>query len=149
MTAIWEGVAWVIGGLLLVALLGAAFIAAQARGLRNAARDTDETYTPPRQPHRTTRGPGRSGTQDPARPAPTIRRKGRQDMSDRIDIEMVEHARTEFAVLVSDTGEECNAVWLPLSQVEVARRETAELVMGGAPVTVTAPEWLAAERGLI
>lgn len=70
-------------------------------------------------------------------------------MSDRIDIEMVEHARTEFAVLVSDTGEERAAVWLPLSQVQVARRETAELVMGGAPVTVTAPEWLAAERELI
>jgi hypothetical protein len=68
MTAFWEGVAWTVGGLMLVAMILAAFIAAQARGLRDAHRDTDDINTPPRQPHRNTRGPGRSGTQDPARP---------------------------------------------------------------------------------
>ncbi|WP_425087811.1 hypothetical protein [Stappia sp.] len=70
-------------------------------------------------------------------------------MSDTVDLPMVEHARTADAVLVSDTGEKRDATWLPLSRVAVVARETAELVMGGAPVTVTAPEWLAADRGLI
>ncbi|WP_425087809.1 hypothetical protein [Stappia sp.] len=60
---------WTVIAVLAVVGLLILMIAADARGLRDAARDTDETYTPPRQPHRKTRGPGRSRTQDPARPA--------------------------------------------------------------------------------
>ncbi|SDT96639.1 hypothetical protein SAMN05428979_0778 [Stappia sp. ES.058] len=48
-----------------------------------------------------------------------------------------------------DASQERDATWLPLSRVAVAPRETAALVMGFAPVTVTVPQWLAAERGLI
>lgn len=61
--------------------------------------------------------------------------------SDLIDLEMHLHHATERAVLVSDDGDKAKAVWLPLSQVEVAPRT-------GATVTVTCPEWLAIEKGL-
>lgn len=66
-----------------------------------------------------------------------------------VDVAMVRHRTTDRAVLVSTDGNERRAVWLPLSQVEVACRETDELQMtGGVPVIVTMPEWLARERGL-
>jgi hypothetical protein len=67
-----------------------------------------------------------------------------------VDLAMVEHTRTRDAVRVSDTGDERRAMWMPLSQVRVHARETNDLILGGgAPVVVTAPEWLARERGLI
>lgn len=50
------------------------------------------------------------------------------------------------AVLVSDTGEEDNAVWLPWSQ---CRDEYIENARRGENLTLTIPEWLARERGLI
>ncbi|MAB00139.1 MAG: hypothetical protein CMN87_12275 [Stappia sp.] len=66
------------------------------------------------------------------------------------DIAMVEHKRTRDAVRVSVAGDERRAMWLPLSQVRVHTRETNDLILGGgAPVVVTAPEWLARERGLM
>jgi hypothetical protein len=60
-----------------------------------------------------------------------------------IDIEMQKHAETEKAVLVSDTGMHEDAVWLPISQIE--------MVPGPMPgmVTVTMPEWLAIDKGLV
>lgn len=62
--------------------------------------------------------------------------------SDVIDIEVQLHARTDRAILASDDGDKSKAVWLPLSQVEV------EMKPGGT-ATVTLPEWLALDKGLI
>lgn len=59
---------WAGAAVLTVVGLVILMITARAHGLRDAARDTDDKDTPPRQPHRDPRGPGRSGTQDPARP---------------------------------------------------------------------------------
>lgn len=58
------------------------------------------------------------------------------------DLTMQLHHDTGMAVLVSETGDEKKAVWLPRSQVEVE-------VIKGNIVEVTLPEWLAKEKGLI
>ena len=62
--------------------------------------------------------------------------------SDIIDIDGAIEARTEKAILFH-TGDKEQATWLPLSQIEVD--ET------GIPgiVTITLPEQLATEKGLI
>lgn len=57
-----------------------------------------------------------------------------------VDVEVT--ARTEKAVLVH-TGNKEKAVWLPLSQIEIGPG-----VFDGIE-TVTLPEWLAQEKGLI
>lgn len=62
--------------------------------------------------------------------------------SNIIDLDGAIEARTERAVLFH-TGNKEEAAWLPLSQVEVA-----ETGVGGI-FTVTLPEWLAQEKGLI
>lgn len=62
--------------------------------------------------------------------------------SDLIDIDVEVSARTEKAVLVH-TGRYDQAVWLPLSQIEIAPSG-----FGGIE-TVTLPERLALEKGLI
>lgn len=59
-----------------------------------------------------------------------------------IDLEVQVHAITERAIRVSDDGEDKNAVWLPLSQIEV--ENPAKKI-----TTITVPEWLAEQRGLI
>jgi len=59
-----------------------------------------------------------------------------------IDIDVHLHVTTCNAVLVSETGDRDAAEWLPLAQVEVA-------VTAPATATVTLPEWLAIERGLV
>jgi hypothetical protein len=63
--------------------------------------------------------------------------------SDLIDISGCKHAETAKAILFSDTADEKDAVWLPKSQIEIAD--------GAEPrfVTVTLPEWLAKDKGLI
>jgi len=73
-----------------------------------------------------------------------------------IDLEMVEHHRTRDAVLVSDKGEEAKAVWLPLSQIEIHREGKSSQAVNrngqtsSRPVvTVTVPDWLAKEKGLV
>jgi hypothetical protein len=58
-----------------------------------------------------------------------------------IDIEGMVHRTTEKAVLFSNDGNRANAVWLPLSQIEV---EYAHPIW-----TITLPEQLALEKGLI
>ncbi len=63
---------------------------------------------------------------------------------DLVDIEMVLHHETEKAVLVSDTGERDEAVWLPKSAVEIEPHPKARGV-----VTITLPERLATDKGLI
>lgn len=59
-----------------------------------------------------------------------------------IDIDGAIEAKTEKAVLFHD-GDESKAVWLARSQIEIEETEVAGIV------TVTLPEWLALEKGLI
>ena len=63
--------------------------------------------------------------------------------SDLIDVAVVRHAETEKAILVSETADKEDAVWLPKSQIEVANDGHKNFV------TVTLPEWLAKDKGLI
>jgi hypothetical protein len=67
--------------------------------------------------------------------------------SDLIDLTLQEHHRTKAAILVSDDGEEKSAVWLPLSQIEVA--PVPGVGMAKSLVLVTLPEWLATDKGLV
>lgn len=62
--------------------------------------------------------------------------------SNIIDIDVHVHVKTINAVLVSETGDRDAAEWLPLSQVEVD-------MTAPASATLTLPEWLAIERGLV
>ena len=62
--------------------------------------------------------------------------------SDLIDVSMTKHAETAKAILVSDTGDKDDAIWLPKSQIEVDDD-------GHGNVTVTLPEWLATDKGLV
>jgi hypothetical protein len=66
--------------------------------------------------------------------------------SDLTDLLLFEHHRTAAAILVSDTGEEKKAVWLPLSQVEIEPKPGKP---GGREVIVTLPQWLAQQKELI
>lgn len=63
--------------------------------------------------------------------------------SNIIDIDVEVTARTEKAVLVH-TGVKNEAVWLPLSQIEIEPNGAFDGIE-----TVTLPEWLALEKGLI
>lgn len=58
-----------------------------------------------------------------------------------LDLELILAHRTQRAVLVKD-AEDSAGVWLPLSQVEVEGEP-------GQVATVTLPEWLAIEKGLV
>ena len=62
--------------------------------------------------------------------------------SDVIDIDGSIEAQTEKAVLFHD-GDKSKAVWLARSQIEISETGFAGIV------TVTLPEWLALEKGLI
>lgn len=62
--------------------------------------------------------------------------------SNLIDIDVEVTARTEKAVL-AHTGIKEKAVWLPLSQIEIEKSGFDGIE------TVTLPEWLALEKGLI
>jgi hypothetical protein len=61
-----------------------------------------------------------------------------------IDVAGCLHAETEKAILFSDTADREKAVWIPKSQCEFVHD-------GGQArfITVTLPEWLAQEKGLI
>lgn len=72
------------------------------------------------------------------------------------DFKMAQHYDTGKAVLASSTGDESKAVWLPHSQIEIERHAqyTKGINKNGLQVslqliTVTVPEWLAKEKGLI
>lgn len=80
----------------------------------------------------------------------------RATKSDLLDFEMVLHYDTGKAVLVSDTGEEKRAVWLPRQFIEVNRDgKTSPAVKKDGQrtvlpvITVTCPQWLAKDKGLI
>lgn len=60
------------------------------------------------------------------------------------DIEVVIHHQTEMAYLVSTTGQERNAQWVPKSATEVD-----EASRRGAWVTITLPERMAIDKGLV
>jgi hypothetical protein len=66
--------------------------------------------------------------------------------SDLVDLLLFEHHRTAAAVFVSDDGDQKNAVWLPLSQVEIEPKPGKP---GGRAVIVTLPQWLATDKGLV
>lgn len=66
--------------------------------------------------------------------------------SDLVDLLLFEHHRTDAAVLVSDTGEEKDAKWIPLSQVEIEAKPGKP---GGREVIVTMPQWLCEQKGLV
>lgn len=76
--------------------------------------------------------------------------------SDLIDLTLAIHYRTNQAVLVSETGDETKAKWLPLSKVEVEANgktltgETSRGQIVTLPwVVVTMPEWMAVSKGLV
>ena len=63
-------------------------------------------------------------------------------MSDLVDLDVQVLHETEMAALVTlDVPD--NGVWLPKSKIEIS-----ETGIGGI-MTVTLPEWLALEKGLI
>lgn len=57
-----------------------------------------------------------------------------------VGVDVCIHARTDFAILASEDGDEDSAEWLPLSQVEVDP-------LKGNAAHVTMPEWLAIKKG--
>lgn len=61
--------------------------------------------------------------------------------SDLIDVSLHWHGETAKAIKVSEDGRKDGAMWLPKSQIEFERN--------GEEVTVTMPEWLAEDKGLI
>ena len=64
--------------------------------------------------------------------------------SDIIDISLILVNQTEKAILVNETEDNSGrSVWLPKSKVEF------EDVTPGTVTTVTIPEWLALDKGLI
>ena len=76
--------------------------------------------------------------------------------SDLVDLMLALHHKTDKAILVSETGEEAKAVWLPLSAIEIeeTKRTATGTAKGGQPVrlpliTVTLPERLAIEKRLV
>ena len=64
--------------------------------------------------------------------------------SDVVDIEVHVHHRTEKAILVSQNGDKDEAVWVPLSQVEIEKHQTLQRAY-----ILTIPEWLAADKGML
>ena len=63
--------------------------------------------------------------------------------SNLVDIAGVQHAETEKAILFSDTADKKDAVWLPKSQIEIEADGHRNFI------TVTMPEQLALDKGLI
>jgi hypothetical protein len=64
--------------------------------------------------------------------------------SDVVDLSVVLLRQTERAILVNETEDNsAQSVWLPKSKVEF------DDVTLGTITTVTLPEWLATEKGLI
>lgn len=62
--------------------------------------------------------------------------------SDIVDLTVIIMHQTDKAVRVADS-EESEAVWLPLSQIEVEPVDRSNIAI------VSMPEWLAQEKGLI
>jgi hypothetical protein len=78
--------------------------------------------------------------------------------SDLIDLTLCLHAESkggqkeQGAIRVSSDGDDAKAQWLPKSQVEFSltgKRQRSKQGPGVEIVTVTLPEWMAKEKGLI
>jgi hypothetical protein len=71
--------------------------------------------------------------------------------NDLHDIELYLHWETDAALLVSDTGIEEQAVWMPKSKIEFEKigASAAGPNRSLASVKVTAPEWLLVKKGLL
>lgn len=64
-----------------------------------------------------------------------------------VDLEGYQFHETGKALLFGlDEKKKSDAVWLPLSQIEVEDKGILHL---SGPVEVTLPEWLAIEKGLV
>lgn len=63
--------------------------------------------------------------------------------SDLCDLNVVIVATTPRAAKLKTAFRDCKPVWLPLSQIELAANED------GKTHTLTAPEWLLIENGLV
>lgn len=61
--------------------------------------------------------------------------------SELVDVELMLMGETAQAIRVEDADE--NTVWLPKSQIEIERRPNDRVI------TVTMPQWLAEEKGLV
>jgi hypothetical protein len=59
-----------------------------------------------------------------------------------VDVIIIRDEDSDLAILVSETGDKENAVWLPRSQIEYVTDRNGH-------TTVTLPEWLAQDKGLI
>jgi hypothetical protein len=64
--------------------------------------------------------------------------------NDPVDIEVIiiRDEDSDLAILVSETGDEDDAVWLPRSKIEYTTDRRGRTV-------VTLPEWLGIEKGLL
>lgn len=62
--------------------------------------------------------------------------------SDLADVDVKVHHSTDKAVLVSKTGDEEDAVWVPKSQIELEPK-------GKDLAVLTGPEWLLIDKGLV
>lgn len=74
----------------------------------------------------------------------------------KIEITAALFHETAAAVCVSDTGDEKDAVWLPLAQIglRVTTKRTKATLKSGAGITlplvaIELPEWLAKNKGLV
>lgn len=107
------------------------------------SRDTYDMFAPPAR--------GRFGDNERA-----IGRSNAVARGDRVDLMLCRHHATDRAILVSLTGEEVRAVWLPTSQIAMApagrsargRRRTGQVVNLDL-VAVTLPRRMAEEKGLL
>lgn len=52
------------------------------------------------------------------------------------------HHETDLAILASESGDRADAVWLPISQIEISGA-------GNEQVSVEIPQWLAVEKDLM
>lgn len=106
-------------------------------------RDTYDMFAPPER--------GRFGENESARSSRRV-----TGASDLLDLDCVLHHETDKAVLVSSDGSEARATWLPKSAVEIHRegksvsatRKSGQRAVLPV-VTVTCPEWMARQKGLI
>lgn len=66
--------------------------------------------------------------------------------SELVDILCTLYAETDSAILISDVGEKELAKWIPKSQVEIDRPDSADKT---PDIIVTMPDWLAQEKEFI
>jgi hypothetical protein len=65
-----------------------------------------------------------------------------------VDVRLVQHHQTQKAWLVSQTGDDDDADWLPMSQAE-RYDTTAEPEGGLTSYEFAMPEWLARKKGFL